>query len=259
MSAMLDHVVAQILALQVRLLACRERLAADTDSEALHDLRIGVRRLRSLLRPLGELPGVEQLEEAAKALGTLTTPLRDREVLAAELSNRGLDGAAQHRLEGRATTFASVAASPQLDRVLAILDAFPLFLRAAGREGLAKSLGKRVDKRLVKQWRTLLKALQDPAHDRHRLRLLIKRVRYGDQAYPQLEHAGPKLQDLLKKAQADLGNWHDRLQWLLQAREHADLAPCKADWEQELHEAEGKSDATLAALQAALERRKPGK
>jgi len=152
-----------------------------------------------------------------------------------------------------------VAASPQLDRVLAILDAFPLFLRAAGREGLAKSLGKRVDKRLVKQWRTLLKALQDPAHDRHRLRLLIKRVRYGDQAYPQLEHAGPKLQDLLKKAQGDLGNWHDRLQWLLQAREHADLAPCKADWEQELHEAEGMSDATLAALQAALERRKPGK
>lgn len=84
MSAMLDHVVAQILALQVRLLACRERLAADTDSEALHDLRISLRRLRSLLRPLRGLPGVEQLEGAAGALGTLTTPLRDREVLAAE-------------------------------------------------------------------------------------------------------------------------------------------------------------------------------
>ena len=35
MPAMLDHVVAQVLAVQVRLLACRERLAADTDSEAL--------------------------------------------------------------------------------------------------------------------------------------------------------------------------------------------------------------------------------
>lgn len=57
MSAMVDHVVSQILALQVRLLACRERLAADTDSEALHDLRIAVRRLRSLLRPLQGLPG----------------------------------------------------------------------------------------------------------------------------------------------------------------------------------------------------------
>lgn len=259
MSAMLDHVVAQIVALQVRLLACRERLAADTDSEALHDLRIGVRRLRSLLRPLRGLPGVEQLEDAAKALGTLTTPLRDREVLAGELARRGLVDAAQRRLQGRAATFAGVAGSAQLGRVLAILDAFPLFLRAAGREGLAKSLGKRVDKRLVKQWRKLLEALQDPAHDRHRLRLLIKRVRYGDQAYPQLEHAGTKLQRLLKQAQGDLGDWHDRLQWLLQARDHADLAPCKIDWERELHAAQAQSDTALAALQAALERCKPGK
>lgn len=259
MSAMLDHVVAQLLALQVRLLACRERLAADTDSEALHDLRTTVRRLRSLLRPLRGLPGVEQLEEAARSLGTLTTPLRDREVLAAELIGRGHAEAGQRRLEGRGKTFASVAASPQLTRVLAIVDAFPLFLRAADREGLTRSLGRRIDKRLVKQWHKLRKALQDPAHDRHRLRLLIKRARYGDEAYPQLDHAGKKLQRLLKKAQGDLGDWHDRLQWLLQAKNHPDLAPCKVDWEQELHEAERKSDGTLDALQAALKRRQPGK
>lgn len=125
---------------------------------------------------------MEQLEDAARALGTLTTPLRDREVLAAELIARGHVAVGQRRLEGRDRTFASVATSPQLARVLAIVDAFPLFLRAAGREGLTRSLGKRIDKRLVKQWRTLHKALQDPAHDRHRLRLLIKRARYGDEA-----------------------------------------------------------------------------
>lgn len=255
MSAMLDHVVAQLLALQVRLLACRERLAADTDSEALHDLRTSVRRLRSLLRPLQGLPGVEQLEEAAKSLGTLTTPLRDREVLAAELIRRGHAQAGQRRLAGRDKTFASVATSPQLTRVLAIVDAFPLFLRAADREGLARSLDKRIDKRLVKQWHKLREALEDPDHDRHRLRLLIKRARYGDEAYPQLDHAGKKLQRLLKKAQGDLGDWHDRLQWLLQAKDHPDLAPCKVDWAQELHEAERQSDVTLDALQAALKRR----
>ncbi|MFZ5936678.1 metal-chelation protein CHAD [Pseudomonas putida] len=259
MSVMLDHVVAQLLALQVRLLACRERLDANTDSEALHDLRTTLRRLRSLLRPLQGLPGVEQLEEAAKSLGTLTTPLRDREVLAAELIGRGYAEAGQLRLAERDRTFASVAASPQLTRVLAIVDAFPLFLRAAEREGLAKSLDKRVDKRLVKQWHKLREALQDPAHDRHRLRLLIKRVRYGDEAYPQLDHAGKKLQRLLKKAQGDLGDWHDRLQWLLQAKDHPDLAPCMVDWEQELHEAERTSDDTLDALQAAVKRRQPGK
>lgn len=259
MSAMLDHVVAQIVALQVRLLACRERLAADTDSEALHDLRTTLRRLRSLLRPLRGLPGVEQLEEAARSLGTLTTPLRDREVLAAELIGHGFAEAGQRRLEGRARTFASVAASPELTRVLAIVDAFPLFMRAAGREGLVKALEKRIDKRLGKQWRKLYQALQDPAHDRHRLRLLIKRARYGDEAYPQLDHAGKQLRRLLKQAQGDLGDWHDRLQWLLQAREHADLAPCRVAWEQELHEAERHSDATLDALQRALARRKPEK
>ncbi|MEW9682508.1 CHAD domain-containing protein [Pseudomonas sp. TE50-2] len=255
MPSMIDHVVSRVLALQVGMLACRERLAADTDSEALHDLRTTLRRLRSLLRPLRGLPGVEQLEEAAGALGTLTTPLRDREVLAAQLVGRGHMQAGERRQEGRARTFAGVATSAQLTRVLAILDAFPLFLRAADREGLTQGMRRRIDKRLEKQWRKLARALDDPAHDRHRLRLLIKRVRYGDEAYPQLEHAGKKLQRLLKKAQGDLGDWHDRVQWLLQVREHSDLAGCKVAWEHELHAAEGRSDLTLEALQKALARR----
>src|SRR5690606_5538936 len=42
----------QVLGLQVRLYACCARLSAGTDSEALHDLRIALRRLASLLRPL---------------------------------------------------------------------------------------------------------------------------------------------------------------------------------------------------------------
>ncbi|MBH3413634.1 CHAD domain-containing protein [Pseudomonas putida] len=255
MSAMLDHIVAQLLTLQVRLLACRERLAANTDSEALHDLRTSLRRLRSLLRPLRGLPGVEQLEEAARSLGALTTPLRDREVLAAELIGRGYAEAGQRRVARWDSAFASVAASPQLTRVLAIVDVFPLFLRAAEREGLARSLVKRVDKRLVKQWHKLHEALQDPGHDRHRLRLLIKRVRYGDEAYPQLDHAGKKLQRLLKKAQGDLGDWHDHLQWLLQAKDHPDLAPCKEGWERQLRDAERNADLTLDALQVSLKRR----
>ncbi len=255
MSAMLDHAVARVLALQIRLLACQARLAADTDSEALHDLRTTLRRLRSLLRPLRDLPGVNQLEEAAKALGTLTTPLRDREVLAAQLIDRGQHAAGQRRLAGRPQTFAGVAASGELTHVLAIIDAFPAFLRSAHRAGLIRGLGKQVDKRLHKQWRKLQKALDDPAHDRHRLRLLIKRVRYGDEAYPQLDHADKKLKGLLKRAQGDLGDWHDRLQWLLQAEQQADLAPCVNDWKRELEKAELKADATLQRLQAALVRR----
>jgi len=255
MSAMLDHVIAQVLALQVRLLGCQARLAADTDSEALHDLRTTTRRLRSLLRPLRELPGVEQLEGAAKALGELTTPLRDREVLAAQLLERELFDAARQRLAGRRETFASVAESAQLERLLAIVDAFPIFLRAAQREGLIRKLHQRIDKRLEKQWMQLREALDDPAHDRHRLRLLIKRVRYGADAYPQLEHAGKRLQRALKRAQGDLGDWHDLHQWLLQAEQQPDLAPCVEHWKAQWLIAEQRADMTLERLQKALAQR----
>ncbi|WP_370656583.1 CHAD domain-containing protein, partial [Klebsiella pneumoniae] len=84
--ALVDQLVAQVIGLEVGLLSCQARLSAVTDDEALHDLRTTVRRLRSLLRPLRGLPGVEQLELAASAVGQLTTPLRDREVLAAYLN-----------------------------------------------------------------------------------------------------------------------------------------------------------------------------
>lgn len=252
---MLDNVVARVLQLQVGLLACHARLEADTDSEALHDLRTTVRRLRSLLRPLRGLPGVDQLEDAAKAVGQMTTPLRDREVLAAQLLERGQLEAARKRLEGRARIFASVAASEELARMLAILDAFPMFLRAAQREGLIERLRKRIEKRLGKQWKKLFAALHDPAHDRHRLRLLIKRVRYGVEAYPQLEKVDSALRKTLKKAQGDLGDWHDLLQWLLQAEQQADLSPCVAHWNRRLVEAERQADLTLERLVKAIDRR----
>ncbi|ROL75467.1 CHAD domain-containing protein [Pseudomonas vranovensis] len=254
-SAMLDHVIAQVLSLQVRLLACQARLVADTDSEALHDLRIGVRRLRSVLRPLRALPGVDQLEGAAKALGSLTTPLRDREVLAAQLLERQQVAAAQARLAQRRQTFASVAASAELARLLAIIDAFPVFLRAAQRQGLIRRLQQRIDKRLEKQWKQLRQALDDPAHDRHRLRLLIKRVRYAAEAYPQLQHSNSRLQKALKRAQSELGRWHDLLQWLLQAEQQRDLAPCVSHWQAQLAKAEQGADATLERLQAQLAQR----
>lgn len=56
MPAMLDDLIAQVLTLEIKLLSCRARLEAGTDGEALHDLRINTRRLRSLLRPCGTCP-----------------------------------------------------------------------------------------------------------------------------------------------------------------------------------------------------------
>jgi CHAD domain-containing protein len=251
MSALVDRLVARVLGLEVRLLACQARLSARTDPEALHDLRTTVRRLRSLLRPLRGLPGVEQLETAASGVGDLSTPLRDREVLAAYLLQHDQPEAAQRRMAQMDQAYPAVAASPELRQLLMILDAFPRFLRASQRQGLLKGLRTRIEKRLAKQWEKLDKALHDPAHDRHRLRLLIKRVRYGIEAYPELDRLPKAAMPRLKSAQGALGDWHDCWQWLARAEQEADLQPCVAGWKTALAKAEKRADGVLDKFSAA--------
>ena len=251
MSALVDRLVAHVLSLEVRLLACQARMTARTDPEALHDLRTTVRRLRSLLRPLRGLPGVEQLEDASSAVGQLTTPWRDREVLAAYLLEHDQPEAAQRRMAQMAEAYPALAASAELASLLMILDAFPRFLRASQRQGLLKGLDKRIEKRLGKQWKKLDEALHDPAHDRHRLRLLIKRVRYGIEAYPELDRLPKAAMPRLKSAQGALGDWHDCLQWLAMAEQETDLQPCVADWKTAMAKAEGRADRVLDKLSTA--------
>lgn len=248
MSAMVDHLIAEIFSLNVKLLACHARLQASTDSEALHDLRTTVRRLRSVLRPLRGLPGLDQVEEAAKGVGDLTTPLRDMQVLAAFLTSEGLDQAALKRAKYLDSACPTVATSPELNRLLGVLDQLPSLLRTQQRHGLLKRLGQRVEKRLDKQWKQLREAMADPAHDRHRLRLLIKRVRYAAEAYPELSHQPKGMEKRLKSAQGALGDWHDHLQWLAQAGQQSDLAPCVAGWKLGILRAEEKSEEALQRL-----------
>ena len=251
MSTLVDRIVANILRLEVRLWACQARLQAHTDPEALHDLRTTVRRLRSLLRPLRGLPGVMQLEMTASQVGAFTTPLRDLEVLAAYLQQHGHHGLAAPRLDQLSGAYASVADSAQLTQLLMIIDVFPRFMRAAEHQGLLKGLRKGVEKVLEKQWFTLEKALNDPGHDRHRVRLLIKRVRYSAEAYPELNRLETVVSNRLKAAQKALGDWHDAWQWLRQAEQQPDLQPCVALWRDTLARAEKEADHALIKLTAA--------
>jgi CHAD domain-containing protein len=248
MSAMVDHLIAEIFSLNVKLLSCHARLVESTDSEALHDLRTTVRRLRSVLRPLRGLPGLEQVEEAAKGVGDLTTPLRDMQVLAAFLQEQGHDAAALKRTRYLDRACPAVATSAELNRLFGVLDQLPAFLRTQQRQGLLKKLRQRIEKRMDKQWRKLKDAMADPAHDRHRLRLLIKRVRYAAEAYPELSHQPAGMQKRLKEAQGALGDWHDHLQWLAQAQQQEDLASSVAGWELGIKRAEAKSDKALVRL-----------
>lgn len=250
MSSRVDHLVAEFFVLEVKLLACHARLSASTDSEALHDLRTTVRRLRSVLRPLRGLSGIDQLEEAARAVGQLTTPLRDMQVLETFLAQKGLAEAAQRRHDYLRQACPAVATSGELSRLLAMLDQFPGFVRVQQRQGLLRRLARRIGKRLNKQWRQLEEAMADPAHDRHRLRLLIKRVRYAAEAYPEFSPPAKAIVRL-KAAQSALGDWHDHLQWLAQAGQQSDLAPCIAGWQLAIVRAEHKADKALERLHKA--------
>lgn len=251
MSALVDRLVGQVLSMEISLWACQARVRALTDSEALHDLRITVRRLRSLLRPLRGLPGVDTLEQAAADVGRLTTPIRDREVLAAYLHEHDLHEPANRRTAQLAREYVEVANSVELAKLLQVIDAFPRFLRAAEHQGLLKGLRKRIEKRLSKQWNALDEALHDPAHDRHRLRLLIKRVRYAAEAYPELDRLPKAATSRLKAAQSALGDWHDCWQWLAQAEVQPDLQPCVPGWRLNMARAEGRADQVLEKLSVA--------
>ena len=251
MAELADRIIENIVRLEVKLLACQVRLQAETDPEALHDLRTTVRRLRSLLRPLRGLPGVVQLEMAASQVGSYTTPWRDLEVLAGYLQEHDQPLLAARRREQLAGIYPAVAESIQLAQLLMIVDVFPRFLRAAQREGMLRGLRQRIENVLDKQWKTLEKALNDPGHDRHRVRLLIKRVRYGAEAYPQLNDLSALVLRRLKEAQQALGEWHDAWQWLVQAEQQPDLQPCVEQWRAALVHGEKRADRALVKLSAA--------
>ncbi|MGG2397065.1 CHAD domain-containing protein [Pseudomonas sp. SH1-B] len=248
MSDFFEHTLVRVLALQVRLYACQARLAGDTDSEALHDLRIALRQLRSVLRPMRGLAGIDALEQAAAVLGRLTGPLRDREVLLAELERLGQASLLASAASPRAAGYAAVAGCRELGELLAQFDAWPAGWHEAARRGQLQGIDKRIRRRLRRQQLQLALALRDPAYDRHRLRLLIKRVRYATEAYPRQSGLDKAVRGRLKRAQSALGDWHDHVQWLAQAEAIDSLRACEDVWLQAQLAAEARADDALLAL-----------
>jgi CHAD domain-containing protein len=204
MQGLIDEVPQHLLRIQVRLFACRERLLADTDAEALHDLRIAVRQLRSLLRPLSTIEACAELQLRAAELGRLTGPLRDLEVLQIYLREHGFKIAAQARQPLLQQGYAALLSSAPLAQLMSALDEWPQQWREAASSGQLRGLRRLIKQRLRKDRKHLVHALDDPAHDRHRLRLLVKRLRYAAEAYPSVTELPARTRKLLKLAQSTL-------------------------------------------------------
>jgi CHAD domain-containing protein len=114
---------------------------AAIDTEFLHDLRVAVRRTRSILKLAGDvLPAnmAERFQPEFKWLGDLTTPVRDLDVYLLELDNMA----------------ARLASADPRD-----LDPFRSFLvrhRAAERRRLVRGLRSRRFEQVMSDWRAAL-------------------------------------------------------------------------------------------------------
>jgi CHAD domain-containing protein len=252
MSALTQQVQRHVLRLHIRLLACRERLAAGTDQQALHDLRVAVRQLRNLLRPLPAYTDDALLKLAAAQLGRVSGPLRDLEVLHAFLARHGATAAAQVRQPQLEQGYQALLQGHELSALLSALDDWTQHWRAAVASDELAGMAARVRRRLSKDQQRLAQALSDPEHDWHELRLLVKRLRYGCDAYP--EQAARLALDypLLKQTQSALGKWHDCWQWLERAAHDRDLQPWVVQWQRALARAQQRADKALTALREHL-------
>lgn len=240
--AFVNEYVKEILELEVALFHARARLEAGADDEALHDLRIYIRRIRSLLAPLRSIAATSALREAAAQVGRLTTPARDREVMAIELDARGMPAQAAARRALLQADYREILADAALKRLFVALDNWPSLFRAEDAGHHSAKLKRLISRALTKQIDKLHAALNDPQFDRHELRILVKRARYLTEAFAHLSPLSKKATQSLKAVQSALGSWHDHFQWCLQVKTQADLQPLEQVWQaasvQELAEAE---------------------
>lgn len=202
-------------------------LRADLDPEFNHDFRVASRRTRSLLGELGKaLPeaGVTALREELRWLGGISGPLRDLDVLAAELRETADLPPAELRalLEflGRRRDAALEALRAGLDgprfaelvrlwRELAESTATP---DGPGAQPFRARLARRLRKRSrALSERAPADIAEAPVHDLHELRIQAKKLRYLLECAHGMVDATHEAATLsvLKRLQECLGALHD--------------------------------------------------
>lgn len=209
------------------------QLADPSATEALHQTRIAMRRLRSLLRPWREqgdwFSGVDSL---SAELGRETGPLRDRQVLVQELETRGAHYQAVFRQEAMQTSCALLAGDLRYRLLqLAIIN---LEQRLAVGSDDYRLESDTLDNYAYKLTRKLRKTLGKKNPDLHEVRKEIKKLRYLYQAYSEYLLPSSELTKALKRAQNELGEWHDNLQWLMISERETDLYCCRDHWQTQI-------------------------
>lgn len=226
----LDRYIAEIQNLTVALRETFKRLVNNENDEALHDYRVIVRRIRSIIGPLRKLPESQPLREAAAAVGRLTTPARDLEVLVAEVERRGYSALADTRRALLQAEYREIVEAPELQHLFDELELWPTEFAKSKLGSDSAKLKRVINKALKRHLSKLQAGVDDIDFDRHRLRILVKRARYINDAFPTLSPLSKEAATALKKAQSALGGWHDNHQWGLRGQLETDLLPLIEPW-----------------------------
>lgn len=225
-----DVAIAQ--ALQTFSAALRENVAgtlADVDTEFLHDLRVAVRRIRSVLKRAGDvLPAgmIERYAEEFRWVGQITTPTRDLDVflldlpqLREEVSDRSaLDPFARHLTRRRQAARRPLVTGLRSQRFSQLLSDFDTDLAAViiADRPAAMTTAALAQERIGAAYRRMAKPAQaltkdTPAPDVHDLRKRGKDLRYVLEVFKPLcnvDDYAAVLKDL-KKFQDVLGRFQD--------------------------------------------------
>lgn len=199
------------------------------DIEGVHQARIAIRRLRaafSLFAPLIENPLIEKLRVELKWLSDLLGAARDCDVLMSEFSIDPGSPAGKAIAERRAVAHRALAEGLASGRMRLLLVDLAAALDAAswnraGKKPLAGPVRKLAAELLARRLKKLLKSARNleklDAHERHRVRIAAKKLRYMGEFFESLladDKARARYQGVigqLEKVQKHLGLLQDEV------------------------------------------------
>ncbi|HEY2864095.1 MAG TPA: CHAD domain-containing protein [Casimicrobiaceae bacterium] len=211
-----------------QIVANAESLRAGRDGEFLHQVRVGVRRMRSMLKLMGALPlrAFASLDEELVGLSEVFGPARDWDVFASGTladivphlrdPQRGafrrlrLRAARRRRLHHEAAR--AEAGSQRFTCLLLALGKACSGLDLASSDPPAETFARDALARSERQLRKRGKRLRGTdAAGRHRVRIAAKKLRYAAEFFaPLFRHAGAKgYVDALAALQGTLGRLND--------------------------------------------------
>jgi CHAD domain-containing protein len=186
------------------------------DPESLHDMRVGVRRLRALLRAGKELVATDtgELDERLKQLGQILGEVRDLDVLLARLDSEAAElGGEDAKRAGallavlrteRSCSRSRLLAALRSDQYLALLDDTARTIEELEPSGSTVTLDELSDEAFARLRRAVRKLPDLPADEElHAVRKKGKRARYAAELAGQkhLVKQAKKLQDVLGEHQ----------------------------------------------------------